>query len=185
MKKLILTTATAVLATLTVYGQGEITFANIPGDGSNQVLFDAALGGGLVAEADGILVELYYAPTTETDKANFATVANSQTTVGALVGPGNYRNFGALATGTDIPSAGMAKFFVRAWENAYADYDTAVANLGKVGETAIWQQGTGGGTVTPQQTLAPEIVISQVPEPSAIALGVIGAGALLLLRRRK
>jgi hypothetical protein len=75
---------------------------------------------------------------------------------------------------------------VRAWKGT-TDYAAASER----GETVAWQQKAGaapGGSPPPPPTPAalsmPDSVLVIIPEPSTIALGLLGA-ALLLIRRRK
>jgi hypothetical protein len=178
MKKLILTTA-AVLTSLNLFAQGTVTFSNFPGNLVNND--DASRA---VSIADGVVAALYYAPVGETA---FTLLAGSETTIGIPV-DGVIYGTAALATGTDVAPGGQAQFFVQAWESSFGDYDTAYAGGGLVGESPIWTQGTGGGGTPPGppvQTAIPAFGVAVIPEPSAIALGLLGAGALLLLRRRK
>lgn len=84
-----------------------------------------------------------------------------------------------------------AEFQLRAWKGA-ASYDAAFA----VKETAIsakWTQATGAWNPAAQPpvpasgpvlAIPGNLVLAVVPEPSTIALGLLGA-AMLLIRRRK
>jgi hypothetical protein len=90
-------------------------------------------------------------------------------------------------------SADRAKFIIRAWDNRGGTITTwqqvlQDPNIAR-GESFIF-------TVNQQLGLAPSITppnisgfesfqLHVVPEPSVIALGVLGAGCLFLLRRRK
>jgi MYXO-CTERM domain-containing protein len=180
MKKLILTTA-AVLTSLNLFAQGTVTFSNV---GGNLVL-NADNADAPVAAADGVVAALYYAPIGGT---TFNIVANSTTTVGVPLA-GYIFSTAALSTGGDVVPGAQAQFYVRAWESSFGSYEAALGT-GLTGESAIWTQGTGGGGSPPGAPVStvgflPSFSVSVVPEPSAIALGLLGAGALLLLRRRK
>jgi PEP-CTERM motif len=98
-----------------------------------------------------------------------------------------------------VAAGATASFIVRAWANGggtYATYDAAVAAGQLAGESVAFTSLPLGGPTTPFPTLTPNIVGNTdpannlqpfslvVPEPSTIALGVIGAVALLLRRRK-
>jgi len=77
------------------------------------------------------------------------------------------------------------------WQGNYASLAAAVLAGARTGETAEFTNPTGGGGAPPataanmvKWTAGNPLVLS-VPEPSTIALGGLGAAALLLFRRRK
>jgi hypothetical protein len=81
-----------------------------------------------------------------------------------------------------------AKAFVemRAWKGqvggtVYTSYDAAL-NGGVYGKSNPVELTLGGGTVTPTDMVGLQ-AFNMVPEPSALALGVLGVAALLLRRR--
>jgi len=99
----------------------------------------------------------------------------------------------------NVAAGAAASFIVRAWANGggtYATYDAAVAAGQLAGSSIAFTSLPLGGPTTPFPTLTPNIVGNTdpannlqpfslvVPEPSTIALGVIGAVALLLRRRK-
>jgi hypothetical protein len=199
MKKLILT-AVAVVASLNLYAQGTVAFQNASGS-----LVLNGRTGASVAFADGIVAALYWAPTT--DANNMRQILNgpstdvaSRTDVGKVstsLVPGRFLG-GTRTTGTETAGGAQAWFQVRAWELAYGGtYEAAVAapaqngRLALRGESNKFLSSTGNPGGTPP-TAAINLATSGlqgftvvVPEPSVIALGLLGAGALLLLRRRK
>jgi hypothetical protein len=195
MKKLILTAA-ALLVTLSTYAQGTIDFRN---DSTTVIRNDFKAGSPTVMSTEGILVALYWAPLSNPD--NF-TMLGTPTTVGAPpepvpAGRGRFSG-GNRTTGTETLPGDVARFIVRAWEAAYgATYELASAAASMNGRTALLGQsniiiGPTGTTLSPKSLLAGDATtplqafsVNVVPEPSTIALGIIGAGALLLLRRRK
>jgi len=94
--------------------------------------------------------------------------------------------------GTATPSSGT--FQIRAWNNLGGTVGNWAAVLGNPlvprGATEIVNAGPLGGTGSPPATdpvLAgmTSFNLAIVPEPSAIALGVLGLGTLMFLRRRK
>lgn len=189
MKKLALT-AIALLATLSVYAQGEVSFGN---NTATRIMIDKTPVGGAVgfaAAADGIVVGLYWAPLS--DPNNFRQLG-AAVNVGVPL-PGLFSG-GTRTTGPETPEGGVARFQVRGWEAAYGStYEAALAAPAMNGRVAF----TGTSTIFEGATGDPPLQTPQpitgmgfqsftvvVPEPSVVALGLIGAGALLLLRRRK
>ena len=75
-----------------------------------------------------------------------------------------------------------ANFLMEAWDSAFASYDAAVAANGLRGQSVVFSNKVGGGTLPPENTVIPGFAL--IPEPSTIALGLLGAGALLLRRRK-
>jgi MYXO-CTERM domain-containing protein len=75
---------------------------------------------------------------------------------------------------------------IRAWEGNFATYEQALASGAKVGKSNLVPLTT---TTSATDPVIPPMVglqsFSLVPEPSSIALGLLGLGALALIRRRK
>jgi hypothetical protein len=187
MKKL-LCVAAFILAGVTSYGQGAVTFANSAGTpilyqgSTNRFVGRVGLYGststGLPSDASLTLIGV-------------ATNTLNNTTIN---GPGS----GIFIGGTrNIGNPGdTVTLQVRAWSGAFADYDTAI--LGQAtdptvwaGKSAAWEQIVGGGT-NPSQPITGagrfagfSVAQGIVPEPSSIALGLLGLGAIALFRRRK
>lgn len=192
MKKLLLTAA-AIAASLNLYAQGTVTFQN-----NNSTLVMNSLTGSAVAEADGIRAMLYWAP--QSDANNFTPISAAVVVgkAGALTVPGRYSGGTATTGAATAPGAG-AWFQVKAWELAYGTtYEIASAAPASGGRQALRGESnkfltTGTGNPTTQPPGTPVNLATSgvqgftvvVPEPSVIALGLIGAGALLALRRRK
>jgi len=89
-------------------------------------------------------------------------------------------------------SSDRAKFIVRAWDNKGGTITTWAQVLQDLtiphGESTIFTVNAplGLGTATPPNMVGWEsFQLYTVPEPSVIALGVLGAGCLFMLRRRK
>jgi len=189
MKKLLLTTALAVIATLSSYGQGTVSFAN----SSTTKVTDSA--GVAVPLGTRFTAELMYAPD-GTPGAVFDQVA---TRVGATASifpvAGQFSGGGRTVT-TLSPAGGFGLFQVRVWETAAGnDYTTALLSGNsayQAGKSGIIRVDTGDPTTVPPGTAASltaagltGFAVSPIPEPSVIGLGLLGAGALLMLRRRK
>jgi hypothetical protein len=189
MKKLLLTAA-AIAASLNLYAQGTVTFQN-----STATLVQNGLTGLPVAEADGIRAMLYWAPAS--DANNFTPISGATVVgkAGALTVAGRFSGGTATTGAATAPGAG-AWFQVKAWELAYGTtYEIASAAPASGGRQALRGESnkfltssTGNPPLTPAVNLATSGLQGftvVVPEPSVIALGLIGAGALLALRRRK
>lgn len=190
MKRLLLTLALVATTTL-AFGQGSIAFLNPPtvihrmkdGTGNVPVNINSSLTYGLFigATADSV-----------SDTAVSPTATGSTTAAGRMAGvPALY-----LIPGTEAGQVVFAR--VRAWDSSFgANWRAASAAAGKYyGETdvrqleplgpasgpgtVIWQGATG---TSPNRFFAMQIAL--VPEPSTIALAVLGLGGLLLFRRRK
>jgi hypothetical protein len=191
MKKVIVISALAVLATLSSYGQGSVFFGN---NASTTVKMDS-LTGLAVAPGSRFSVELMYAPD-QTPLAVFDAVA---TRVGAPVtfnGPPGVFNGSNRTIDTITPAGGFGLFQIRVYETAAgSDYRDVVLrgdSAFRAGASGILRVDTGDPTTTPPGTAAlltanglTAFFVSPVPEPSVIGLGLLGAGALLMLRRRK
>jgi len=173
-----------MLTALGVYAQGTVNFAN---NSSTQVIDGD--DGMPVTNADGILAALYWAPLSAPSSfSQLGAAAQVQAiTVPSFLG---IYNGGARTTGNETAPGEAAWFEVKAWDMAYANYDEALAGGGKTGTSGAFMVTTGGAG-TPASTPANLVgnglqgFVVAVPEPSVVALGLLGAGALLLLRRRK
>lgn len=176
MKKLLLTFAAVVVTMATAFGQGQVTFSN----------FSTADGLNAKAVMQGTTTGV----TSPTYTAQLLRVnGGSETTVGA---PINFRPQ-AAAAGYTIPTVftidgvaigASASFRMVVLEgNTYSE--AAIRGKSSVSTVTL-----GGGTVTPPALLGLKDqdgvnqFIQVVPEPSTIALGVLGVAALLLRRRK-
>jgi len=172
MKKLLLTAA-AMLAVLGAHAQGTLNFANI-GAGVNSPFRDV---GGAVLTGATYSVELLAG----SSAGSLASVAILQPTFSAGYFNGSSRTVGFLGAGF---------YQVRVWNTAAgATYAAALANpAGLIASSAVLaitptQPATPPGTPAPLAGLTP-LTLAPVPEPSTIALGLLGAAALLIRRRK-
>jgi hypothetical protein len=193
MKKLLLISALAAVASLSAYGQGSVNFAN--NSATRVILRDSTGATTFVPVGTRFSAELVFAPDgTATDV--FQTAA---TRVGATASfspvAGQFSAGGRTAAGV-VPPGGFGLFQIRVWETGTGnavDYNSAVlSGVGFAGQSGILRVDTGDPTTTPPGTAASLITaglasftVSPVPEPSTIALGLLGVGTLLMLRRRK
>ena len=199
-KTTIIGLATLVAAALS-YGQGTVNFANPGASVSNILTLAPVPAGNQFWAALNWLPDRPDAPTTaDFDAAGEAAIAKTTnfTAAGIIVG-GSVRIQGLT------PAGGNAWFQVRAWEHLYGDrvvnsYEEALTtpldpSVGRpilAGTSNIFKVDTGDPTTTPPGTPAPiygagklqGFYVVPVPEPSLVGLGVLGIGALLMLRRR-
>jgi MYXO-CTERM domain-containing protein len=191
MKRLVIA-ALAMGAFVQAYGQGTVTFANNSSHAVSNRLTSAA-----VVKGTTFRVALYWyngdlaKPTTEQITAALADQGTSRilwTTNFNAPGSGQY-NAGVRVTPT--PYAGEAWFQVRAWQASFGDtYENAILNFPStavVGESDVLRVAVSASpTAGPGSLLQPGLGfwVEPIPEPTVLALGVLGVGALLLLRRR-
>lgn len=147
-----------------------------PGAAANFIcqLFGAALG-----TPDDALQPLV--PTT-----TFRTTATSSSSFGLVQ---------ATATAVDVPGVPIgtaARIQLRVWERAAGDTWATAFAAAQGGQYLIGRSLSfdslplGGGTTAPPGLNGlTSFNLYYVPEPSVIALGVLGLGALVLLRRRQ
>jgi hypothetical protein len=190
MKKTLLTLALAALSVTAIHAQGLIGFQNST---LTKIKFEATPGATLVDAPIGAVVFGVFWGTTEAgvrlidDAAKLANV----TTAGIINGGAAF-----AIPGTDPGQVIFLK--IAGWDarnglNFGASKGDAVA--GHYGETdvrqvtltgapsagqVIWQTATG----TNPNRFRPFTIFATVPEPSVIALGALGLGALLLRRRK-
>lgn len=186
MKKTLLTLALVALTTVASYAQGTIAFGN--GTLTRvQVIPTPGAAARNATSADNLMIGAFFGPAGSA--AETLTLAPGTASIGATAGVMiNAPSVFALP-GTE--GGQVVSLQIRAWDaSAGADGwrngvlgQTRVAQV-TLGPTAgpgqvIWQ--TAAGTVETRFT--PLIVT--IPEPSTIALAVLGLGSLLLFRRRK
>lgn len=101
--------------------------------------------------------------------------------------PGTWSGGNRTLTGFNFQPGNVARLQVQVFDNrAFNTYDAALQGGGILGESTIFDYTIpsippGAGT----DTMVNFRAFTLVPEPSVIGLGLIGAGALFMLRRRK
>ena len=188
MKKLLCSIA-LLAAVVVANGQGRVAFAN----GSTTGITNA-LTGSLISGAGNFYFGLYVGPVgTLEENLQLNILATNTAIAGRLTG-GNPAPLAAPFNDAGVPLV----FQIRGWSAAGGlSYESALAAaagnpailvgrsiLGQASSTAAPTGAAAlfgtSGTLAHGFTLAPS-----VPEPSSIALGLLGLGAIALFRRRK
>lgn len=190
MKKILASfVAGALLASTTsALAQGTVTFSN----SATSLVRIGFLGGdpvpvGTTSGFGGLLVGLFWGVTGSTQdqlvQIGATATINPQ--------PGRYSG-GTRTTGAGTTPGASAVFQVRAWSaDLGADWATAANAAGAtgwIGVSATFTSATGGAGSPPSTPVnlnatVPGFAVG-VPEPSVVALAVLGAGALLFRRRK-
>ena len=185
MKKIALIAVT-VFASLNMFAQGTVTFAN-----SSSTLVMNSQTSAPLASGGSFLVALYWGATGSAE-GDLVQIGSTTTIFTA----GRYSG-GTRTTGNATAPGGTAVFQVRAWDGAYgATWDAFAANSSAVANSALWGKSTlftsaTGGAGSPPSTAvslastAPGFTLTPVPEPSTYALGAMALGSLFFIRRRK
>lgn len=183
MKKLFVTILCSVAA-LTGWTQGTVNFANV-GAGVNAPVREdngTTLLAGVAYQA-----VLYFALGADQPLGNLQPLLSTQTAFSAVAAQAGYFLGGAKGV-TGTASGDTITVQIRAWRASDgASYDVAANTVGAhVGKGNLINVKLGGGaTPTPNMVgITPFNLMVVIPEPSTIALGLLGAG-LLLFRRRK
>jgi MYXO-CTERM domain-containing protein len=179
MKKLLLLAASALIA-VGAFAQGNVNFANI-GVGVNAPVRDATAGNALAAGA-AYAAMLYIGPS-GAGEGTLSTngVSGSPATFNTGAQAGYFTGSSRILTG--YPGGSPIALQVRVWSTASGNsWETATVK----GQSTVvtFTPGTPPATA-PNITALNGQTITLVPEPSSIALGLLGLGALALIRRRK
>jgi len=190
MKKIAIL-AVAMLTGIGAFAQGTLQFQN----GATTAIFTntTSLGGVRGKAAPGALDYALLWGTTAAEAnaaANVsATVGNSASSFGVIAGSANFAINGTNPGDTDF-------FKMIAWSasfgTGYAGYQAAALGGGLIGSSAtlafVLGPSSGPGTVifsSSDLTKFQGFDVVPAPEPTTLALGGIGAAALLLFRRKK
>jgi len=195
MKKLIVLLALIGLPA-GLFAQGTLVFQNATSPDTTFQTNDMASPTPHIGRIDGagqFLIGLYTAPAGTTDESAFILriTATNRT--------GNFRGtfVNSPTTGiTGVPVGLQIAFQVRAWSfqngGAADTYESApgTAYKGKTGIGFATGGDPAGGTPgtlfgSSAGQIGVPTILTAVPEPSSIALGLLGLGAIALFRRRK
>jgi hypothetical protein len=190
MKKTVAMLAVSLVATTGVFAQGTVEFDNlIAGNPATSPRIFAP--DGVTGLNDGYRAELLGGA----DAGSLAVLGSALSFFSTASGGAGFVNTasgvgGALRTVTGVGAGQVATFQVRAWRlSDGATYSAALAAGGQVGMSALFTQSLGGSPVGAPPITPPKLTnlqsFSLVPEPSVVALALVGAGALFLRRKKK
>ncbi len=185
MKKLLLTLCITVCATSFLHAQGALVFQN----NSASAITNVSTGlRAVVATRVGLYVNPNSAATTETAgwvaAGGFANLAAA-----GIINAGT-----RLLTnnGANIPGGSPVAVQVRAWltAGAFTTYESALLGAAAGDHFGLSPVFVMTPAVSPApapniNTVLQPFTIAPIPEPSSIALGLLGLGAIALFRRRK
>jgi hypothetical protein len=194
MKKLLASVAIALIGVQAAFSQGQVNFDNrvatFGTDGVDRFVYD--VGGTTRLSGTNYVAALYWSKTGAPGN-EYALRALTDTTLQGAVGA--FRISTSANIGTWV---GGARFFVnanigetvqlqiRVWDiTRFATYDEAKAGGGLYGQSDPFSYLIPASTDTAGLAMKNLRAFALVPEPSTIALGVLGLGSLLLFRRKK
>jgi len=197
MKRILLLAALLVTAVST-FGQGVVLFNNRVGTSPNFTVDAPITNGATGLRVDGTLfpgfrAALYGAAGTLATDTSFTMMTNPGTGQGAV----GFRSGGAAGfvnVGTEgnrglagLGYSSSVTVQIRAWDGGFADYASAVAGGAHTAKSNFVTITTTTGDTDPNIPAIAGIqgFVVPVPEPSSIALGLLGLGAVALIRRRK
>jgi len=181
MKKLLVALAAVLITAATSYGQGSVVFSTAVGpSGARTVDAPVFRPGSTVGAGAGYSAQLFLFSGGQYTALTPATVFRTDVPAAAayVVAPAQAVTVPGFAPGSTAP------IVFRAWDSSFASFDAAKAGGGVYGENQTPANILLGGGTLPPTNLVGLQGFTMVPEPSTIALGIIG-GLALLLRRRK
>lgn len=188
MKKHLLAIALVAMTAVSNYAQGTFAFGNSVGTAIRFATAPGAASRNMTAADQAqynIAFSAYFGPA----GGDATTLVPGVGTIGAVGGvlanvTGNVKDLFAVP-GTSADGGTVVSLEIRAYNTQtgeiYGRTGVRQVELGPAAgpATVIWQGNSG----TVESRFKPLLVT--VPEPSTIALGVLGLGSLLLFRRRK
>jgi len=195
MKKLLLT-ALCLGTALSALAQGTLTFGN---NTASRTTNSAGLGFPPANNTSWAAGLYWGTPGTPEGSLQLLPAANGGvTTTWNTISSGIYQ--GGLATFPTVPGGTQIALQVRVWVAGFASFEASrAANPSAGGKGNIQLITLGNAPAVPVNTppadmTAPtgptdttltRFLVSPIPEPSSIALGLLGLGAIVLFRRRK
>ena len=195
MKKLLTSVAVALIGVQAAFSQGQVNFNNsvatFGNDGIDRFVYSDVVGGTRMSGTN--YVAAIYWGTSVDSLNNFAVRTLADTTLQSAVGA--FRASTSASIGTWV---GGARFFVganigetvqlqiRVWDiTRFATYADALGQGGITGHSDTFSFLIPASTDTAGLAMRNLRAFALVPEPSTIALAVLGLGSLLLFRRKK
>jgi hypothetical protein len=182
MKKLLLTALTT-MAAVGIYAQGSVIFNNSSTTlvkllQPDQTTINAPVG-------STYTVGIWWAAAGTTDDSTF-TFSGLTTTISPVAG--RFTGLSQIVPGV-TPSGAVIAMQIRGWQTDAGSYDAAKAAAKYSGKSTIFSVDTGDPLAVPPGTATAIVpgftgLVLQVPEPSTIALGLLGLAGLFVLRRR-
>ena len=177
MKKALAVIA-AIFTAVGTYAQGQVNFITVLGPSGSRTVDAPVLRPDGVGAGAGYSAQLFLVVDGNYTALTPATVFRTDVPAAAayVVDPGTPVTVPGFAPQSTAP------LVLRAWETSAGSWENALIR----GESALAQIDLGGGTLPPTnlEGLAGFTMVV-IPEPTTLALGLLGAGALLLRRRRK
>jgi hypothetical protein len=181
MKKLLFTLAAVIVSVSSAFAQGTVLFDNRPASGDAPItLEDGVTGAGGIA---GIKAEL--------DLVGGTTAAPTYTPVGTTTFRGTSGALAKFITSVEtavagVPAGGTATLVVRAYNGADYASSTTFGQSPQFTVSGLGGTPPTGGPALPSPDLSglQPFSVHTIPEPATIALGVLGAAALMLRRRK-
>jgi len=186
MKKLLTASAITCLLAVSAFAQGTVDFRNRIAGTLDVPVFD--VGGTTKLAGANFTVNLWYSATLAGTYTMLDPLGAGAMRTGAGAG---YWTYGAdfARTIPGIAPGATAYIQVRVWDSTSgATYDAAVTAGGKVGQSTAFSVvlgNVGSPPSVPAYMLGfTGLTMTQVPEPATFALLALGAGALLIRRRK-
>jgi hypothetical protein len=187
MRKLIALFAVTVVAA-SALAQGQVDFQNrLFNTAGDRLVYNTLSSGGAALVGTSFVAQLYFGTQGATSLAP-ADLAPIRFRAATTTYPGTWGAAPGYATLAGIAIGQTATLQVRVWDSvAYpAGYDAAVAGGGVRGASALFDYTVPAAGSPPASYYMENFTrFNLVPEPSTIALGVLGLAGLLFIRRRK
>jgi len=190
MKKAIIAIAIWA-ASVSAFAQGQVDFLGFIGYVDGNTATEAAVydvNGTTRLQGSAFLAQLYWSSTSFTGTGGGSAVSASPAPfLTAADASAGFWDAGASSSRTvGVPAGGTVFVQVRAWNaSAGATWEAASVNpTGRVGASNVLALSIPNPGAPPGLTGLQRFNLVAVPEPSTIALGILGAGALLLRRRK-
>jgi hypothetical protein len=191
MKKLLLTLACGFVA-VSIYAQGTVSFVTV-GGGVNAPATNSLTSARVSGTA--FLAQLFWATGASRPEDSLVAVSNAP----AFYGTGSFAGYVVSASGggnriLSVPGGTVVTCQVRAWDASLgSDWATALQNwLNDSTRTKVLGKSNLINATATEPPTAPGSLaglaayfLVPVPEPSILALGILGGVGVLLLRRRK